>query len=51
MVIDYVMGNMELKDKVLEMRIGDKLDSDYQPVEITMRGERGEEKIERRRKM
>lgn len=33
-VIDYVMGDNEVKENVERMKVGDKIDSDHQPVEI-----------------
>lgn len=36
-VIDYVMGSMEVRDKIIEMRVGDKMDSDYHPLEVKIR--------------
>lgn len=32
-VIDYVMGNEEVRGKVRELRVGDKIDSDHHPIE------------------
>lgn len=43
-VIDYVIRNREVKER---LRIGDSVDSDHHPVEVTLRGtdrERGREK-------
>lgn len=42
-VIDYVVGNGEVRDKVAYMRIGDRVDLDHQPMEVTLkgRGQRG----------
>jgi len=39
-VIDYVIGEGEVKDRVERMRIGDRVDSDHQPVEVWLKGER-----------
>lgn len=33
-VIDYVIGNGEVREKIRMMRIGDRIESDYQSVEI-----------------
>jgi hypothetical protein len=38
-IIDYVLGNKEVRDKVERMYIGDRIDSDHQPVEVWIRGE------------
>lgn len=38
-IIDYVIGN-EMKEKIRMMRIGDKIESDHQPVEVRVKGER-----------
>ncbi|EZA60891.1 hypothetical protein X777_13093 [Ooceraea biroi] len=50
-VIDYVMGDSEVRERIAEMKIGDKIDSDHQPIEVMIkgtgmkrRGERGLEK-------
>jgi len=48
-VIDYIIGEGEVKDRVERMRIGDKVDSDHQPVEAK-RGEGKRERGQRRRK-
>lgn len=32
--IDYVLGDEEVRERVIEMRIGDRVYSDHQPVEI-----------------
>lgn len=50
-VIDYVLGDKEVKDRVREMKIGDKVDSDHQPVEVVIGGKdkwRGVRSKERR---
>lgn len=49
-IIDYVLGNREIKEKVVKMRMGDNMDSDHQPVELTLRGEGEKWKTEGRRK-
>lgn len=46
-VIDYVVGNREVKEGIKRMRIGDRVDSDHQPVEVTLRGERRRMRIEK----
>jgi len=40
-VIDYVMGDEEVEEKVKRMRIGDRIDSDHHLVELWMEGESG----------
>lgn len=44
-VIDYVIGEGEVKGKIERMRIGNRIDSDHQPGELWIRG-----KIERKGK-
>lgn len=44
-VIDYVIGDEEIRDKVKELKMGDKMDSDHQPLELWMR-----ERVKRERK-
>jgi len=41
-VIDYVIGNEELREEVEKMRIGENIDSDHQPVEVWIGGEKEE---------
>ncbi|XP_011868143.1 PREDICTED: uncharacterized protein LOC105562162, partial [Vollenhovia emeryi] len=48
-VIDYVIGDKETRDRVKRLVIGDKIDSDHHPVEITI-GEGVKEREGRRRK-
>lgn len=38
-VIDYVMGDEEVRGKVRSMKIGERIDSDHQPVEVWIKGE------------
>lgn len=33
-VIDYVLGDGEVRDRVERMKVGDRIDSDHQPVEV-----------------
>lgn len=33
-VIDYVMGDIEVRDRIKRMRIVDRVDSDHYPVEV-----------------
>lgn len=42
MVIDYVLENEEVREKIIRMGIGEKLNSDHHPVEVTLTG-RGKE--------
>lgn len=44
-VIDYIIGDRNVKDRIERMRVGNRIDSDYQPVEVWLRGEieRGKE--------
>lgn len=45
------LGNGEIRDKVAYMRIGDRVDSDHQPMAVTLkgRGRRGRGKKNKRR--
>lgn len=36
-VIDYVMGSMEVRDRIIEMWVGNKMDSDHHPLEVRIR--------------
>lgn len=38
-VIDYILGDSEVRDRIERMRVGDRTDSDHQPVEVWIRGE------------
>ncbi|XP_067204108.1 regulator of nonsense transcripts 3B-like [Linepithema humile] len=38
-VIDYVMGNEEVRERIKKMEIGNEIDSDHQPVKVRIRGE------------
>lgn len=40
-MIDYVMGDGMVEEKVERVRIGDKVDSDHHPIEVWLRGETG----------
>lgn len=48
MVIDYVIGDGEVRDKVCRMVVGERVDSDHHPLEVTIgrrmreRNKRGE---------
>lgn len=39
-VIDYVMGDIEVRDKIKRLTVGDRVDSDHLPVEVWLEGER-----------
>jgi len=41
-VIDYVMGEEEVRDRVRSLRVEDKIDSDHHPVVIHMKGKERE---------
>lgn len=41
-VIDYVMGDGLVEEKIERIRIGDKVNSDHHPIEVWIRGEVGE---------
>lgn len=40
-VIDYVIGNEEMSERVDMMVVEDRIDSDHQPVSVWIRGKRG----------
>lgn len=48
-VIDYVIGEEEVKDRIERMKIGDKIDSVHQPVEVWLRKEESRRREGRRR--
>lgn len=37
--VDYVMGSEDVRSKVDNMKIGDRVDSDHHPVEVMLKGE------------
>lgn len=37
-MIDYVIGDGEVRDKVCRMVVGEKVDSDHHPLEVTIGG-------------
>ena len=43
-VIDYVIGNEECREKVKRLRVGDRIDSDHNPIEVELEGRQVEEK-------
>lgn len=46
-MIDYVIGDEEVKEKVSNLGIKDRVDSDHQPVEVGMKGEKEEKRSKR----
>jgi len=44
-VIDYVIGDEDVRGRIKRMRIGDRIESDHHPVEVWVEG-----KVERRRR-
>lgn len=38
-VIDYIMGNNKVKDRVDKMFVGDRVDSDHHPIKIWLEGD------------
>lgn len=43
-IIDYVMGNTEIREKVKTEKVGDRIDSDHQPIKVEIKGNRGKRK-------
>ncbi|XP_067208522.1 golgin subfamily A member 6-like protein 22 [Linepithema humile] len=39
-VIDYVIADEDTREKIKSLRIGDRIDSDHQPLEVWVKGER-----------
>lgn len=37
-MIDYVLGNKEVKDRIGEMKVGYRIESDHQLVEVVIKG-------------
>jgi len=35
-VIDYVMVNERIRDRISKFRVGDRVDSDHMPMELTV---------------
>jgi len=53
-VIDYVMGDEEMREKVINLKIGERIESDHQPVVVRVEGvkrSRGSERRGIRRRM
>lgn len=38
-MIDYVVGSEDVRSKVSNLRIGNRVDSDYHPLEVLLKGE------------
>lgn len=51
-VIDYVIGNQEATDEIIDMRIGKRTESDHMPLEIEIGGRncKKKKKMKKRRK-
>jgi len=50
-IIDYVIGEVEAREKVGNLRIGERIDSDHHPVEVSIKGEKqGEVEIESKKR-
>lgn len=41
-VIDYIMRDKEVRERVVKMRVRERVESDHQPFEVWLRGERRE---------
>jgi len=37
--VDYVIGNQEAWDKLKKMKVGERMESDHQPLAVDMEGE------------
>lgn len=37
-IIDYIIGDSEVRDKIVRMTVGDRVDSDHHPVEVRLEG-------------
>lgn len=37
-VIDYIMGSEEIRERIREVKIEDKIDSNHQPIEAVIKG-------------
>lgn len=47
-VIDNAIGDLEVRERIKNLRIGDRVDSDHHPVEIWIE-DRGDRKIRKRK--
>jgi len=36
-VIDYVLGDEEMREKVINLKVGERIDSDHQPVVVRIK--------------
>lgn len=48
MVIDYAIGDLEIRERIKSLKIGDRVDSDHHPVEIWIE-DRGDRKIRKKK--
>lgn len=39
-VIEHVIGDSEVREEVKIIKVGDKVDSDHQPIEVEIKGNR-----------
>jgi len=37
-IIDYILGDEEVREKVTKFRVGEEVDSDHHPVEVWIKG-------------
>lgn len=49
-VIDFVLGDREVRERVERLRMGDRVNSDHQPVEKWIKGERGRRREKREKR-
>jgi len=47
--IDFVLRDKEVREKIEDMRIGDRIDLDHHPVEVKVKGRERERERERER--
>ena len=43
-VIDYVIEDDEIRERIVTLEVGDHIDSDHSPIIVTLRGKRKKEK-------
>lgn len=48
-MINYVMKDNEIKKRVKRMKVGNKINTDYQPVEIWIKGNKERKRGEKRK--
>ncbi|EZA48016.1 hypothetical protein X777_14457 [Ooceraea biroi] len=46
-VIDYILGDREIRESIIEMRVADRIDSDHHPVEVRIKGEKSRKREKR----